>query len=154
MELRYKLLGCGEGVILSRQPDVVSDELVVLFEGAPDGATAIFENEGGRAYYRELSNGSCKVPISNMPGVTTVSVTTFEGDGTRFLCESIVARLLRGGEMLVAPDDMNLPNVVAELRIQNQILSESVEKLSDLPEKVERLLSRIRELERKTQIIM
>lgn len=152
MGMRYKLLKNGEGVILSRQPDVVMDELAILFEDAPCGATAIFENEAGESYYRELLDGTCTIPL--LPGVTTVSVTTFEGDGTRFLCESIVARLLRGGEMLVAPDDMNLPNVVAELRIQNQILSESVEKLSDLPKKVERLLSRIRELERKTQIIM
>ena len=154
MEIRYKLLGDGSGIILTRRADVSSEELSVFFDGAPDGATAIFQNERGNTYYRELSNGSCTAPVSNMLGATAVSVAVLNEGGSRFFCEGIFARALKNGEILVAPDDMNLPDVVASLRVENQALHEAIDALAELPDKVERVLARVKDLERKTQIIM
>ena len=47
MKMEYKLIELvKKGFILTREPEVVTDELIITFTGAPDGATAIFENAG------------------------------------------------------------------------------------------------------------
>lgn len=52
MKMEYKILDNGTAVVLTRQPEMVYDELYVDFSGAPSGATAIFEC-GGEDVYRQ-----------------------------------------------------------------------------------------------------
>ena len=53
MMMEYKILDNGTAVVLTRQPELVYDELYIDFSGAPSGATAIFE-VGGDSLYRLL----------------------------------------------------------------------------------------------------
>ena len=41
MKMEYKVLDNGTAVILTRQPELVYDELYITFTGAPANATAI-----------------------------------------------------------------------------------------------------------------
>ena len=41
MQMEYKLLCDKTGVILTRQPELVTDKLFITFTGAPEGATAV-----------------------------------------------------------------------------------------------------------------
>lgn len=56
MKMEYKLIELvKKGFILTREPEVVTDELIITFTGAPDGATAIFENADRAAWYASLT---------------------------------------------------------------------------------------------------
>ena len=68
MKMEYKLLDNGVGVILTRQPEIVEDELFIDFADAPADATAIFETKGGNSYYRLLSDGLCSLPVKKIIG--------------------------------------------------------------------------------------
>ena len=58
MKMEYKILDNGTAVVLTRQPELVYDELYIDFSGAPSGATAIFE-VGGDSLYRSLDGAFC-----------------------------------------------------------------------------------------------
>ena len=119
MECTYKLLNDGQGVILTRQPDVLEGDLVVTFSGAPAGAVALFK-AGGTTCYRELeAGGSCLVPRRILNGTIQVSVTCYNGTVTpqRWKCENLIASALPNGTVILAPDDNNLPLEVVNVKI-------------------------------------
>ena len=56
MQMEYKLLCDKTGVILTRQPELVTDKLFITFTGAPEGATAVFERDDGNSMYRLIAD--------------------------------------------------------------------------------------------------
>lgn len=144
--MTYKLLDDHTGVVLSRQPCVIEEKEVVLsFEGAPDGATAVVTTEEDISFYRQLKGGACTFPVAKLRGVLAVAVTLAEkGKGTRrYVCEGLVATPLERG-VLLAPNDMNLPLEVARLRVDNCALraknAEIEKKVDALAERLEQML--------------
>ena len=71
MKMEYKILDNGTAVVLTRQPELVYDELYIGFSGAPSGATAIFE-VGGDSLYSLLHGETCSVPADKLNGVVKV----------------------------------------------------------------------------------
>ena len=54
--MEYRLFD-DKGAIFTRTPEVVSDMLYITFEGAPTGATAIFERDDGSSAYKLINDG-------------------------------------------------------------------------------------------------
>lgn len=148
MKMEYKLLDNATGVILTRQPEMVSDgeELYVQFNNSDPDATAIFERKGGDSLYRLLSDGLCSVPVAKLKGIVTVTVANLNGKTPikRWFCEEIKVEKENGG-YLVSPNDMNLPQVVASLRLENEEIRLQQAALEDKYDTLERKLTEIME---------
>ena len=145
--IEYKLLDNHKGVILTRQPHIAADELSFSFEGAPSDATAIFEIQNGDCYYRSLSNGRCSLPLSNVSGEVKVTVALLNGETPprRWLCEEFKADKQRNGGTLIAPNDMNLPQTVVALQLENQEIRQLFTNLKEQYDKLNAKLEKIME---------
>lgn len=145
--MEYKLLDIGVGVILTRQPEILSGEISVSFVNAPEGATAIFEEKAGDSFYRELSSdGTCSLPPS-ISGEVRVSVAVFSGVARpkRWICEEFKVCKEQNGCILVAPNDMNLPQTVVELRLENEAIREELKNTNEKYNKLYEALEKIME---------
>ena len=132
VNIKYKLLGNYTGLVLTRIPEV-TNELTVIFEGAPKDATAIFSVKGGGTFYRDLEDGTCCIPTKNLVGEITVTVVHFDG-GThppKWNCDELMGALQRDGSVLISPNDTILSEEVIHLRLENQELRETLNKLME-----------------------
>ena len=120
----YKLLDNDTGIILTRTPETLKDKLIVRFEGAKKNEVAAFAFADGTELYRELKDGECSIPLSKNEGEMKVAVTILDGTAKprTWSCEQIKFKKLACGEILVSPNDMNLPQTVAELKLENEEL--------------------------------
>lgn len=127
--MTYRMLSTGKGVITTRQPKVIKDNATFLFNGAPDGATAVFSMPGA-TYYRELNGGRCNIPGKYLEGDIAVSITITEKGAKmkRFSCEGIKATKLSDG-VLISPDDSDLAEEFAKSRVEADELREEFSKL-------------------------
>lgn len=116
--MTYRILSTGKGVIITRQPKVIKDNATFLFNGAPEGATAVFSMPGA-TYYRELNGGRCNIPGKYLEGDIAVSISVAEKGAKmkRIACEGLKATKLSDG-VLIAPDDSNLAEEFAKLRVE------------------------------------
>lgn len=145
MKTKYKILDNGTAVVLTRQPELVYDDLYVDFSGAPSGATAIFES-GSDAMYRLLSDETCSVPVDKLNGVVKVTVALLDGSARprKWACEELLAEKQKNGGTLISPNDMNLPQRFVELKLENETIRQSQKRLEgrvkELEDKLEKLL--------------
>ncbi len=144
--MRYKILDNGTAVVLARQPELVCDELFIDFSGAPSGATVIF-NVGGCSLYRSLEGESCSVPADKLDGVVKVTLALLDGSARprKWSCEELLAQKQRGGDVLVAPNDMNLPQRVVELKLENESIRRDQKRLEERIKELEGQLKRLLE---------
>lgn len=148
MELKYKLLTNGTGVLVSRQPTTVEKTIDFSFSDAENITTAIFsieKNSERLSYYRELSGGKCSLDVSDVSGVIKVVAAQLGGAKTvRYVCEEIQLTKLPCGGILVAPNDMNLPGSVTQIRIEldeiRKSVSDILKKYEDLEDRLERIM--------------
>lgn len=126
--MEYRLLDNGTGIILTRKPEIVSGVLYILFVDAPDGATAIITTNGS-TLYRRLEGGMCSIPAAS--GVVTVGIAELDGSAKprRWICEEMNAVTLQNGQVLYAPNDENLSETVAQLRMENQKIRDDLSSL-------------------------
>lgn len=145
MKMEYKLLDNGTGIILTRQPEFSEGELIIEFVNAPSDATAVFDTRDGNSYYRPLSGGMCSLPIDRITDEVKVTVALMNGGMApqRWLCEEFKISRQKNGGALIAPNDMNLPQAVTELRMENEELravckhlEKRCDELRDMLEKV------------------
>lgn len=145
MNMEYKLLDNGKGLILTRQPEIVQRHLFITFSGAPKNATAIFEKVDGDSLYRQLQDDTCGLPAHFLDGDIKVSVTILDGSSNapKWRCEEIKAQKQESG-VLVCPNDMNIPIQMVEIQLEQQKINENINKLvenySELNKKLEKLL--------------
>lgn len=144
MKMEYKILDNGTAVVLTRQPELVYDDLYVDFSGAPSGATAIFES-GGDSMYRLLHGETCSVPVDKLNGVVKVTVALLDGSARprKWACEELLAEKKSGGT-LISPNDMNLPQRFVEVKLECDGIRQSQERLEEcvkeLKDRIEKLL--------------
>lgn len=146
MKMEYKVLNNGTAVILTRQPELVYDELYITFTGAPPDATATFETSKG-ATYRKVEGTECSIPVKLLEGEVKVSLVVLDGSARpkRWLCEEIKAVVQKNGGTLISPNDMNLPQTVVELRLEVEELRKGYENLFALYQSLEKRLEDIME---------
>jgi hypothetical protein len=122
--ITYKLLNNATGVITTRRPTIIQDDLKIAFIDAPKNATAIFGIKDGYSIYRKLNDsGECSLEHNALNGVVDVTVAVLD-DTTplcKWECEDICAEKISDGKVLVYPDD-NLSKSVVDLRIENHSL--------------------------------
>lgn len=146
MIMNIKLLDNSKGVILTRQPEIVYDNLYLSFTGAPQFSTAIFDRNDGESIYRSLEDGQCSVPERFLQGEIKVTVVVFDGtvNPDKWVCEGLKITKQKKGGVLVSPNDMNIPEQMVELQIELQEMrkkdKEQSEKISELNKKIEKLL--------------
>ena len=142
--MKYKLIDKERGVILSRSPEFCEDKLLCEIEGVPEGATAIFEHKEGRMkYFREIKSGLCDLPLRRFDsGSVSLTVAVLNGDtgSPRWQCEEMKLQRLDENNILVLPNDTDLPSVVSELTIE---LSEMRRTFADLCGKYAELSERL-----------
>lgn len=146
--MRYKLIDRERGVILSRSPEFCEDKLFCEIEGAPDGATAIFEHREGRMkYFRELKSGACELPLGRFDsGTLTLTVAVLDGsaDPKRWLCEELRLQRLGENTVLILPNDGDITAAITELRIENselrRMFGDLCGKYAELSERLERIM--------------
>ena len=146
MKMEYKLLDNESGVILTRQPEIVEEELFISFIDAPADATAIFETNDGVSYYRALSEGTCSLPVKRVAGEVKVTVALLDGSARtrKWICEELLAKKQESGGTLVSPNDMNMPQRFVELKLENEGIRQNQERLEgrvkELEDRLEKLL--------------
>lgn len=150
--ITYRLLHDLSGVITERTPIMVTGGLTARFEGAPQGAVAIFSGNGTELYRPLNEDGECTIAFTpstpNMLG-ERVSVTVALLDGTvsapRWRCEGLLLHWLSGGKAMIIPDDGHLSETVAALRVEADRLAKENKELTGrlmaLEEKYEKLMS-------------
>lgn len=146
MKMEYGLFNSAKkGFILTRTPELISDDLIISFTGAPNDATAIFENEAGNSAYRQLNDGMCALPVDFLVGNVKVVVATLNGkaDAPKYKCESIYTKRVSEG-VLICPNGIDIPMQIIELfgeiqKIKNEMVTSS-RKHDDLNKKVDKLL--------------
>ncbi len=140
--MKYKLLSNGTGVLITRQPEVVSDSLYIIsFQNAEEGSTAIITCQD-ESYYLPIVNGKCSIDRKKLSGEMKVSVALFNESvhAPKWICEELKTEKLGDGTVLVCPNDMNLPAVVIRLLEEfDNLLS----KFSQLSKKCDNLAIRL-----------
>ncbi len=121
--MEYKLLNNCTGVIMTRTPEILNGALLVTFRGATDGMTAIFDNGNTPPIYRSLINSACSIPLHALTGEVMVTIAdTSKIPAERWTCEEINVRKLESGEFLICPNDVNLRDAIAVLKLENDDL--------------------------------
>lgn len=132
--MEYKILNNGKAVIITRQPQVVYDDLSVKFINAPVNSTAII-NAMGVISYRELKEDMCIIPKSKLNGVIEIMVAAFDGTTPtpKWVCEEITAEPLKDGGILISPNSLELQKIITDLKIENsQIRDENLQIKADI----------------------
>ena len=143
--MEIKLLNNKKGFILTRQPEVVDDCLYITFTGAPENATAIFENEED-SLYRLLRENCCEVPKNFLVGEIKITIAILDGDikSSKWECEGIKASKTKDGNILIAPNDMNIPEKIVDVQLEMQEIKDNIHTLmknySELETKLTKLL--------------
>lgn len=145
MSMKYSLLRNGVGVILTRHLHVADNSIRFSFENAPLNATVIFDRDDGTSLYRRLDNGECDISVRYLRGgVFRVTVAVLDsGNSSKWKCEEIRATMLPSGEICISPNDMDLPQRVVDLYVENEKLHREVE---DLTGKIKALEDRLQAL--------
>lgn len=145
--MKIKLTDNFKGIILTRSPETTKDDIYITFQEAPSGAVAVFSTAAGLTYYRKISlDGECVIAARLLVGNTNLSVTVpDDGAGERkWICEGIRIEELGNGVCAVFPNDMDLPQKVNELFLENEQLRNNVsrltDKLSELKKRIDSLL--------------
>jgi hypothetical protein len=98
-------------------------ETEVIFDGAPEGAVAVFRTSDGRSFFRRAEGGVCRLKPSELKnGEVSVQLTIPDQSArpTRIGCEGLLAEAVSGTDtVLIIPNDDNLPARVAALLVEN-----------------------------------
>ena len=142
MEIKYKLLESGKGVLTERAHGIVSGAVGFTFEGAEDGANAVFVTGKG-TFCREIRAGKCMINATALIGAVEVGVVTSGNAETpkRWVCESLRGKLYPQG-VFICPDGADLAVSVASVMIENEEIKKENEriskKLAELEERFEK----------------
>lgn len=147
MKMEYKLIDlCGKGFILTREPETVTDELIISFTGAPANATAVFENAEGNSLYRLLKDDTCSIPADFLKGCVKVTVAVLNGKekAPKYICERIYTTPVPAGGVIVCPDGLDTAKEIISILGEMQAVKEDIvglnKRFDTLDEKLVRLL--------------
>ena len=144
MKIDYKVFTNGTAVILTRQPTLITpdEEVYIHFDGA-SANTAIMEI-GGKTMYRPLRNSLCAISAARLTGEIKVTLADFnETEPKTWACEELLATEYDNG-ILIAPNDMNMPERFVELKRENEeirmMINDLYKQLKDMNKRIEKML--------------
>ena len=144
----YKLLGNNKGVILTRNPQVTERNVNISFKNAPSNALAVLEFDSGREVYKPLLEGECSVALPpQSEGSMKVAVIINNGtvNPRKWICEQMQFCRTPKGEVIVSPNDFNLPQEFVDLKLENESLREDNKKLHKRLDELDTRLNNIME---------
>ncbi len=130
--MEYKLIqDCLKGYVLTREPETVTDELIISFTGAPADATAVFENGEGNSLYRLLKDDTCAIPVAFLKGCVRVTVAMLNGKDSapKYVCEGIYTAPIPSVGVMVCPDGLDMALELISARAEIQTLRERIDGL-------------------------
>ena len=142
--MNYRLLDNQTGVLSNRKPILVEKNLVLSFPQAIDKMTVAIENQGVQ-YFRELQSRRCSIDVAALQGEIKVTLldTTPGRLQKKWVCEGLFAEHTKNG-VWVYPNDGNLPQIVAQLRVENDNMRQDFaaleKKFKGLEERFERMM--------------
>lgn len=142
--MKIKLLDNGTGVIITRQPFITHDDEIVFFEGAPENAVVIYERDATQ-FYRDIKDCKAELPFAILEGVIKISVVVISAHSIKWTCEELFANVLESGGVLIAPNDMNLPQQVVDLKLENEALKKENAEIRRIIKEIEDKLQGILE---------
>lgn len=156
MEMEYRLLESGIALLLSRTPKLISDALQICFLGSASADTVIVEASGKMPVYHKLCGGRCSIPAHELHGEVKITAAVMGEHRAlkKWVCEDLVCEAQAQDGVLVYPADMDSSKQIVSLRLEVDDLRGRLERLMNVPEEMEKLFSRLRDLERKTKVIM
>ena len=142
--IQYKLLNNATAVLITRQPVVLEKELDIVFLDAPENATVLM-SASGASFCRKLTDGICTVPIDKMIGTVKITLTVLNNAVPlkKWGCEELKTQHLRDGSVLVFPNDLNLPQTIVDLRIENDEIRREHEKLKEEFKKIKERIEKV-----------
>lgn len=123
--MKYRLLDNQTGVILERNPILLKEKLRLSFAPATGKMMVGIENQGV-FYYRRLQDGCCELDAGKLQGVVKITLadTAFGSLQKRITCEELFVEHTDKG-IWVYPNDGNLPQIAAQLRVENDNMRRS-----------------------------
>ena len=98
-------------------------------------------------YFREIKSGLCDLPLRRFDsGSVSLTVAVLNGDtgSPRWQCEEMKLQRLDENNILVLPNDADLPSVVSELTIELSEMrctfAELYDKYAELSERLNRIM--------------
>lgn len=146
-KITYKLLDNDTGVITARTPVVTDVQAEICFDGYPENALAVFKYGTGREVYRELVEGKCLIEFPERRGIVKVAVVDNTGTSSprRWVCEQLQYYHIPSGEVIICPNDSNLPLEFVKLKIENEELRADNKKLHERLDELDARLTKIME---------
>lgn len=129
--MKYVLFDTMKGAVCDRSPVVAKDVFEVEINNAPAGAVAVFQN-GDASYYEKIVNGSCSVPAPALVGLVSVSVKLITNTVKEWTCEGLQGTLLENGQVLITPNDNDLPREFVNLMQENQAIRDELASIKKI----------------------
>jgi hypothetical protein len=144
IKIDYKLLNNGTAVILTRQPIVVYDEFIISALDSPPKMSISARTEN-ISLYRELINGERIIPTNKLIGVLSVSFVVSDDAVPlkRWVGEELKIEKLKDGGVLICPNDLNLPQAVADLRVENDEIRKGYAEFKELIKKTNERIDKL-----------
>ncbi|MBR2388110.1 MAG: hypothetical protein IKB02_09980 [Clostridia bacterium] len=144
----YKLLDNNKGIILKRNLVVADREIKLSVDNAPSSSLAVFEFDNGRESYKPVPEGECSLTLP-ATGKGRIKVAIIINNGMvnprRWLCEGLQYCHTSSGDLIVYPDDSNVPQEITDLKIENEKLREENIKLHKRIDEIDTRLKKIME---------
>ena len=146
MRIEYKLLESGEGIIITREPQIFIGNVEICFLNAPTETSVILENEG-RSFHRALDKGRCAVPGGKLSGSIKVTAISVRGDlpPKKWRCDSIKAAHTETGGVLIFPNDTDVGKKIMELKLADAELRSFADSLNARIKELEERLNKLYE---------
>lgn len=145
--IRYRFFGAGMTTITTRQPVIIpsAEKLCLCFDGKPEEATTAILQAGAHEMYLTLTDACAVLQAGRLSGNIKVTLAAIDSSARPqvWKCEEISTTPCEGG-ILIAPNDMNMPERFTELKKENEEIRAELGKvkaeISALQNRIERML--------------
>jgi uncharacterized protein YacL (UPF0231 family) len=104
-------------VLVTREPRFIENALMVEFDGADEGFTAIF-GIGREHYYRSIKKRKCELEVEKIKnGVITLTVVKDSETKPTYVCDEMYA-VVNGEEICVSGNFLEYDKLLAEQRCE------------------------------------
>lgn len=131
--MKIVLLDNYSAVIIDRSAHVVGEEVVFEFEGVeiPSGSSLVAMCGDGISHYREIVNGRCTLPTEHLHGVVPIYIKVFGKTVLTWKCEALKCQRTQRGEVMISPNDSDIPAEFVKMKLENQEIRTRVKELED-----------------------
>ena len=130
--MKIVLLNNYTAVIVDRSAQIAGDEIDLEVGGVeiPNGSSLVAMCGNGISHYQEIKDGRCTLPTKHLDGVIPIFIKVFDEKVLTWKCEALYCQRLADG-VLVSPNDSDLPEEFAKLKLENDEIRNYIRELED-----------------------